>query len=494
MRRVDSANPWLPILLAAVLIAFLGLAPRPQAEVQALRQAGYLLDSGQPGQAAELIAQVAGRTPERIDLWEQAGQAALHGGDSAAAISYLERGAAQAQTSPAYPGGLSLAGWLDLGDAYTQAGDPAAALRAWQVGLAFYGLHPPILERTTAARLALGNFSGAAADLQALADLQPQDPHPYFRLGLLLAAIQPEQAQGPLDRAAALNPVYQPAAANLRRALISARRADDPAYTRLAAGRFLAGLDEWGLAYHAFTIVVDMRPDYAEAWAYRGEARQHPGVGTLLTLPAPVDAPAARRDLETALALDPHSLAGHTFLALFWSRQGRSDLAPALLDQAIANDPHNPALWVQKASAQAAAGDLLAADSTYRLAADMAQGDPAYRRYWIEFMLQYNFQVAGQALPAARQLAVDYPTDPAILDVMAQTLLRLGDLHSAGRFVEQTLQLDPAYAPAYLRRGQVYSLLGDWTAARQALLQAQTLDPAGPVGAQARRWIEDYLR
>lgn len=494
MRRVFPVNPWPLILLVAALIAVSGLRPRAQAEAQALHEAGHWLDAGQPGQAAGLIAEAAGHTPERIDLWEQAGQAALRGGDPTAAIAYLEQGAAQSQTSPAYPGGLSLGGWLDLGDAYIQAGDPAAALRAWQVGIAFYGPHPPVLERSLAARLALGDFSGAAADLQTLADLQPQDPYPYFRLGLLLAAVQPDQAQGPLDRAAAIDPAYQFAAAGLRRALISARRAEDPVYTLLAAGRFLAGLEEWGLAYQAFSRAAAARPDYAEAWAYRGEARQHPGAGTLLALPTPVDAAAARRDLETALSLDPHSLAGQTFLALFWSRQGRSDLAPAILDRAIAHDPHNPALWVQKANVQAAAGDLLAAEATYRLAADMAQGDPAYRRYWIEFMLQYNFQVAGQALPAARQLVVEFPEDPAALDLMAQVLLRLGDLRSAARFVERTLQIAPTYALAHLHRGQVYGLLGERESARRALLQAQALDPGGPVGAQARRWLEDYLR
>ncbi|MFM8319713.1 MAG: tetratricopeptide repeat protein [Chloroflexota bacterium] len=495
MPPLRRGKPWLLFALLIVAAVTAVLLPRgryaPAADARLL-QAAALEALAQPAQAAEQVARAAELTRGRGDLWERAGRLALQGGDPQAAITYLEQGAQAARDDNyAPPGGLSTAGWQALGDAYRQAGDAPAALRAWQTGLVYAPAVPELLERSGTVRLELGDAPGAAADLQALAGLRSQDAAGLYRLGLVQAAYDPPAAQPAFDQAAALDARYAPAAAAVRRALISARAADDPAYTLVLMGRALAGLEEWGMAAKAFARAAHLRPDFAEAWAYLGEARQHPGQGSLLPLGEP-DPQAVLADLQRALAADPGSLAGRTFLALYYTRQGRFDQAVAVIDEALAQDPGNPALVVQRAGALAQAGDLPGADAAYRQALALAPRDPAYARYWIEFMLQYNYLVGSQALPAARRLVIDFPNDPAVLDLMARMLLRLQDLPSARRFLDRALAVDPEYAPAWLHLGQWYLLAGRRDEARQALLQAQALAPGTAVYHLAQRLLDDY--
>jgi tetratricopeptide (TPR) repeat protein len=51
----------------------------------------------------------------------------------------------------------------------------------------------------------------------------------------------------------------------------------DPAYQQILIGQRLAELGEWDVAEAAFTAAVSLAPNYAEAWAFLGETRQHLG-------------------------------------------------------------------------------------------------------------------------------------------------------------------------------------------------------------------------
>jgi tetratricopeptide (TPR) repeat protein len=251
-------------------------------------------------------------------------------------------------------------------------------------------------------------------------------------------------------------------------------------------------LGEWSLASQAFQQVVRLRPDYAEAWAYLGETRQHAAQGTLI-LPAP-DSSDGLVELRKALELDPDSLAAHTLLALYYTRRGSFDLALATLRQAIELDPGNLAMQVQLASLLAASGDLYQAKDTYLQAIERSPQDPAYARLLVQFCLDYDLEVVQTALPLARRLAGQYPDDPASLDVMAQVLIHQGDLVSASRFLERSLALNSSYTPALLHLGQSRLLQGDRAGALNALDQVIALSPGSPEAAQAQRLVEDYLR
>ncbi len=440
------------------------------------------MDQGLPGAAAESIAEAAESAGDRPELWESAGHNAFQAGKIAEAIQYFEQAAALDR--------LSFGGWKELGQAYLDSGEPSKASQAWQVGIALHGPDADVLERLAQVRLEMGNFSGAIRALQESAVMHPEEAPLHYKLGLVQAAFSPEECVQTLDRAAELDPAYAQTATMLRRAVTSARRAEDPVYTLLEAGRALAALGEWGMAFQAFGRAALSRPDYAEAWAYLGEARQHPGEGSLLPLPAPAAPDAGFGDLQKAITLNPSSTAAKTLMALYWTRQGRHDLALEMLNQAVAQDPENVALLVQQATELAANGRFEEAQQAYIKMIELTHGDPAYRRYWIEFMLHYNVEVERLALPAARQLAVEYPKDAAVLDLMGQVFLRLGDLESAGRFLQRALAIEAESAAIHLHLGQLYLLQSNTAAARAELQQVLELEPSGPLATVAQRLLE----
>ncbi len=334
------------LLLVSVLIALLGISPRlhqAQLEMDEARQA-LIFSSAQ--QASQHLANAAKYSPGRTDLWEMAGHYALQAGEAQAAIRDLEQ---------LPPGSLSVQGLVDLGDAYRQTNDLKAAILTWQAALpkANSAVTAELYQRLLKAHRSMNDYQAAIADLQALTAMQPLDAHLQYQLGLLLATQLPESALAHLAQAAESETNLADPVETIRRAVTNARVSDDPAYTLLASGRALAGLGEWELAVEAFHQATLARPDYAEAWAYLGEARQH---FTGKDNPAPAQNGLA--DLQKAFDLDPRSLAANIFLALYWERLGHFDQALVILQTATQLDPRNPVLQSELGNTQALLGDL----------------------------------------------------------------------------------------------------------------------------------------
>lgn len=505
---------WLWILLALGLVGVsVFIVPPLLAAGQAAWQAQRWLSTGKPAQAAPLLARAAERFPWDGGWWESAGRAAWLGGDAASAVRWLETGRDQE--------GLSGVGWVVLGEAYQQVGDPAAALGAWRIAEEL-GASPGALaaDRLEAHRC-LGDWSGMTRDLQALAALRPGDSLVSYQLGLLLAVREPQKAQFYLAQAAELDPNLQPSASSLLEIIRRAQLQDEPAFTLLSVGRALAALAEWELAGEAFRQALAARPDYAEAWAYLGEARQHPSAAAIsafgldglegekqdpivhparrcLSAAAGAEAPSsgqatALAALQRAVEIDPKSLSAHLFLALYWQRQNRFDLALEVLREAARLAPSNPSVHVELGNTLAAAGNLTAARAAFERAAALAPHEAVYWRALTLFTLRSDVQVRSLGLPAARQAVLLDPQSPTSLDVFAQVLLRLNDPLNAQRFLERALQIQANYAPAYLHLGWAYLLAGESRKAYDAFRQAQALAPGSSAAQQAQWALETYF-
>jgi len=478
----------LRLFLLSILIVLVGLGPRSHQVFQELQQAQRALSLGAQQDASNHLTDAASQLPWRADLWEMSGHYALKVKDYQAAIRYLEKAAKDG--GPSTPGGLSLQGFVDLGDAYLQSGDSLGAISAWEKGLTAIGPTAGLLERLAQTHIDLVDFPGAISDTRALVDLQPEDAQLRFQLGLLIATQNPEAALEPLAKSSELDPSLEQSVSKLRRGILSGRVSDDPAYALLVTGRALASQEEWQMAAEAFRQATLVRPDYAEAWAYLGEARQHFLEGDGTSNPDSADGP---REILKALQLDPQSLAAHTFLALYWTRKGRYDLALEAVQAAHKLDPENPVLQVEVADTLAASGHLSEAYQAYLDAIDLSPRDPTYSRYLVDFSLNYNYQVEQVALPIVRRLIIQDSGSAENLDLMAQVLIKLGDLDNAKRNLSRALQSDPNYAPAHLHLGLVYILTGDKSSAQQEFNFAASLAPQTPIADQAHRLMETYF-
>jgi len=404
------------------------------------------------------------------------GSQAFYTGDTRRAIPLLSLAAAAHDLTPD--------GWTMLGDAYQDQGDLADALLAWQNA----GNSAGVIGRRLQVHLGLRDYPSAIKDLQELVTLKPQDAGTLYQLGLLMAATQPDQAIVYLYSAASHSFVYSVHANALIQRIQAAQPALQPAYTLLESGRALADLDEWELAAEAFRSATDLRPDYAEAWAFLGEALQH------------IDVPEGKSfstngltQLELAKQLDPNSLSANLFLVLYWRRQGQYGRALEILEDLTTLDPQNPVIQVEMGNTLAENGNPGAALPYYVRATELAPSDPTYWQALAGFSLSSHYQPRQVALPASRQLLLLSPDDPAALDLMGQVLLLLEDPLNAERFIQRAIQINPAYAPARLHLAQVYLLRNATMAARQELEITLTLAPSSPEAEYAKRLLENTL-
>jgi tetratricopeptide (TPR) repeat protein len=481
------------ILLVGILIALLGIAPRPYIVTTSFKRVRRAQEASQPLEVADNLAILAERLPWRTDLWESAGDYAMSGGDFQIAAECFTQAAALGQ--------LSSLGYLSWGDVYAQNGNPYTAIQIWEIAGQLGFAEIEILTRKAEVHRSSGDDLALIEDLKALLSYQlsvisdqstVSDREPALsevdgssiaglqrELGLLLAAYEPASAPPYLLQAAELDPSLESQLGELIFAIQRALPQNDTAYTLIESGRALANQGNWELASTAFGNAVELRPDYAEAWAYLGESHQHLDEGEDAFVPLP-----------TAIQLNPASIAAQTFLALYFQRQGDYESALDHFKEALKLDPRNPALLVDIGNLVAAQGNLDTGEGYYWQAIDLSPGDPTYIRELIEFSIRYNIDLRKTALPAARQAVMLNPNDPASLDVMGQVLFRLDDLIDAERFYLRALENDPLYAPAHLHLGLVYSLNGKTSLSRDHLQRAIDLAPGTPTAAQAQRILD----
>lgn len=479
MKGLDALDLAIRTAALAVLILWLGLTPQSRQLVSALRTSRVAEHRGYYQPATDLMESAAARHPWDASLWERAGRLALQAGDNQKSISLLKHGEDLKR--------LSILGQIDLATAYSQRGDVEEAIRRWEAALRDPLAPPRTYYQIYLARRSLGDYPGALQALLTLLQVQPEQAQWHYLAGVLLAAQDPPAALPYLEQAAALDETYLPPAREVSSAIRSAAGQEEPAYTLISAGRTLAALQEWDLAAEAFSQAGLTRPDYAEAWAFLGEARQH--------LPEGLSSGSASalQALQEAIRLDPNSLAANSLLGLYWQRQARYDLALTYLRKAANLDPNNPALRADLAAALALDGQLAPAMNMYSLALKLSANDPAYQKLVVEFCLAYQYALNEVALPMAGNLLTLFPKDPQTVDLFGQVLASQGDAFQAELFFRRALQLDDMYAPAHLHLGLIHLQQGRFAQARQAFTAARASAPGSPAATQAGRLLETYF-
>ncbi len=456
MRRRVSF--FLLLLGLALALARLPVAARRQAARRALASGG----NGYP--AAEL-ASLAQTAPEPR-LWEAAGRAALREAHPLQARAFFLRARAE--------GRLSAQGYGLLGDLLSEAGYLEAAQVLWERAAEV----PPPEGNAWRARLAQvalrrGEWLRALTYYRILAR---EDAAYACQAGKLLAVLRPEEADSYLRQAEKPGASCRALAQALRENLLLGSLQDDPAYTLTLVGRALGRFDEWGLAAEALRRAVERNPQYAEAWAFLGQALERSGGD-------------GRAALETALRLDPNSLSASSLMALYWRARGAPEKALVYFYRAAQAEAENPVWEMEIGATLAHMGRISEAERHYRRAIQLGGDSPAPWRALAEFSLQYNADLSAIGLPAARQAVLLAPKEAASQELMARIYLRLGDLLTARRFARRALELDAGYAAAYYDLGLIASLQGDSAQARRMLETAISLAPESPWAAQARRLL-----
>ncbi|HEX2981364.1 MAG TPA: tetratricopeptide repeat protein [Anaerolineaceae bacterium] len=463
---------WSIIAIPLVIALAFQIAPRSRVVEIGLPQAQWAGAHGEPAASAQALAAAADEQPWRADLYEQAASAALEAGDASAALRLF----ATAQSR----GELSAEGRLAYGDAYWSTGNTQRAVQIWKDLIVASPESVDAYTRLADGSIAQGDLAAAADALQAAATIAPQQAQLHYRLGQVMAVETPEAALTELLQAAQLDGQLEPMVRVLQAAINRAPENADPAYRLVLVGRGLGATQAWELAEAAFHRAADLNPEYAEAWAFLGEARQHLGED-------------GAADLEKAQQLAPDSVVVQALYGVYWLRQGNPEVAQEKLEAAARSEPDNPVWRYELGNLLASTGDLGGALEQYRQTVGIAPEDISYWRALAQFSITNRLDVAGTGLPAARQVVLLNPADPTGLDLMGQAFLTNGDALSAERFIGQAIASDGSYSPAYLHLGIALLQLGKTEEAQANFLRAAELDPDGDAGEQARRFIARYI-
>jgi tetratricopeptide (TPR) repeat protein len=283
-----------------------------------------------------------------------------------------------------------------------------------------------------------------------------------------------------LMQAARLDPGLDTSVQSLRSALNTAFLSDDRAYQFVISGRALGAAGNWDLAAEAFRNAIAVRADYAEAWAWLGEAKQQQGQD-------------GSSEIKKGLAISPNSALLQSLYGLYLQRQKQPKAALAAFVKAAALEPEDPGWQMALGGAYEQTADLVAALEHYQRAVELSPNEETVWQALASFCLRNSVDLAGIGLPAARKMVEMANNDWQSDDIAGQILLEIGNTVGAEALLKKALELDPTQAGPSLHLGLLYLQTDSRAEAYSYLNQAKTFDPGGPNGWQAKRLLEQYF-
>ncbi len=471
-----DASSLLKIFLPLIVLVLFSAYPASYAVREGMREARAARSNGQPENMANSLRQVLEHEPWRVWLWEQIGGEELEAARLPEAVAAFRQAEAADSLSPQ--------GRYLLGEAYFQQKQMLAAQETWQ-SLLQEGEDTPhavavrAYERLARLQREQGDFPAAVETLRAWHASEPASPRVAFELGLHLSVLEPAEALRLLVDAADQDSSLTPTVQKIRTAINLAGETGDQGYGWLVIGRALGSAGEWDLAAEAFRRAASVSPEYAEAWAFLGEALFQQGKD-------------GQAELDRALALDGNSTLVRALLALQYRREEKYDLALDNLKSAADQEPSEPMWQIELGYTWAEKGDLPAALEHFETAARLAPGASIYWQYLANFSVAYGINVSDVGLPAARQAVVLSPDDPGALDAMGWTMVALADYASAERFLQQAVEKDATCTPALLHLGQLYLQEQKTDRAYSYLKRAALLSGEDSIGLIAKRLLLQY--
>lgn len=293
---------------------------------------------------------------------------------------------------------------------------------------------------------------------------------------LALAGSDPLAALPYLDEVAFSDHLNAEEARVLAQGISAGRVVDDEAYLFTATGQALGAIGEWALARDALLLAVQLDPEYAEAWAYLGEAQFQNGQDSF-------------EALQHALELNPNSLAVQLFNALYWQRQEDFEQASLHFYVAAQLAPEDPSIQIQWGQNSILSGDPVGASEHFEAAAALTPEDPAVWKAMARYSIDTEVLVAELGFPAALQLVGENPADKEALVLLGRAHLLMGNDHSGVGFLERALELDAEYAPAHLHLG-IYLI--DQQRKEEALSHLNAVIAFAPGTAEAE-WARELI-
>jgi putative PEP-CTERM system TPR-repeat lipoprotein len=332
--------------------------------------------------------------------------------------------------------------------------EPARARATADAAFARGARDAPLLGIAGEAALRTGDLAAATGYFEQASRIDPDDPSRLTGLGLArLSAGQQAAGFEALEQAAERD--------------LASTRAD----LALVTARLRAGQFDRALVAVERMIRKDPRAPLA-----------HNLHGTVLL--GRGDVPGARAAFDRALAIDPAFFAAAANQSQLDLRAGQPDQARGRFETVLAKDPRNvPALGaLARLATQAGRHDEASTLLRRASEADPTALEPA-------LALAADRLKAGrpeQALVPLRGAAVRHGSDPRLLDLLSEALLRTDQAQQALEVLERRVRLDPRSASLQVQLGAVRAVAGDVEGAIAALRAAGELDADAATRLTAR--------
>jgi tetratricopeptide (TPR) repeat protein len=282
----------------------------------------------------------------------------------------------------------------------------------------------------------------------------------------LLSVYAPEDAIDLLRELAERNSEDAALERDLLRAIAGAQNEDTPAYTYAQVGQVLARYQNWPLARLAFQNALVEEPDYIDAQAYLGLAKEQTGGD-------------GYAEISSAISAQPQDPKAYVFLAIHHLNRDETTAAHQALDQAARLDPENPAIAAQLGAVYAEIGDFSAATQAYLASTELASRDGQFWQLLARFSLDHDIDIRNLGLPAARNAVSVDPDNASAYELLGTIQLELEDYTHSLRSFRTSLMLDPLSPRGQYLFGVLMLASGDREAADAAFLAAATLDKSG---------------
>jgi tetratricopeptide (TPR) repeat protein len=243
----------------------------------------------------------------------------------------------------------------------------------------------------------------------------------------------------------------------------------------MPVGFALAQAELWPYAELAFQHATNVNPDYAEAQAYVGLARDRQGKDG--------DAWVAR-----ALTLDQQSDTVR-FIQGLHLRQ-KQDFAGSLeaFVLAVALNPQNPAYYAELGTAYRLADDMDNAERWLQVAVDVSNRDPRFQQLLALFYADEEYQLNDGGLALLESLTQAMPDDLDVQAGFGWALYQAGDPQGALAQLDGILERVPDHARSLYYKATIW-LETDHLDRAIPLFEQVATQPS-PFQEEARRIIE----
>lgn len=328
---------------------------------------------------------------------------------------------------------------IQLGYSYWKVDQTQKAYTAWEKVVNIPSISANQLNQLFTFQKSVHDWYGAYQTLLKWHELDPENEYVLYHLILSQLIFEPEDLEILIDDQQTQKIV------TIKSDLETILESDNPLYRLVIAGNALSRLEEWDYAAYAYSHVTKLDPDYAEGWAFYGNALYHSGGNGYFAL-------------EKAINLSPTSKIARAYLASYWRNQREFIKSFELWSDLIKEEPQQPVWYQEVGNTYIQAGNLEEALIAFQKATELAPNDSYYWLNLARFCGEYRVNINEIGIPAARQALLLDDQNWQVHDLIGWMYLLLNDYTTAERFLSNAYNLDTENALINLHLGQLYSL------------------------------------